>query len=225
MGISRIGYFNTFYGGSTTAGSGTKKMNGYLGKYEESLTPGQEQDKDGLLAKQENVKTGQTEVIRGMRLRDHLSGKDDQAPYYFLSEDGIIDYNGVIFVCDTEHNQLHLGDTSDSKNCLTIPLSKGGSLVVNRNNIDQLSKAISMFSPEDINLIMRALAVDAKARQTLEEIEDEECSVGEEISEGEENGTEKGVNNDDGVSVLETVGSSGEWRSEVYQSMTYEKKD
>ena len=82
-----------------------------------------------------------------------------------------------------------------------------------------------MFSPEDINLIMRALAVDAKARQTLEEIEDEECSVGEEISEGEENGTEKGVNNDDGVSVLETVGSSGEWRSEVYQSMTYEKKD
>lgn len=224
MGVSRVGYFNTFYG-DNTAVSGTKKSGGYFGKYEETLAQGEGQEKDGLLTKQDNIKTGQTGVMRGTRLRDHLTGKDNKAPYYFLSEEGIIDYNGVIFVCDTEHNQLHLGDTSDTKNCLTIPLSKGGSLVVNRNSIDQLSKAISMFSPEDINLIMRALTVDAKARQTLEEIEDEECSIGEKISDGEESGTEESINDDDGVSVLETVGSSGEWRSEVYQSMTYEKKD
>ncbi|MDE6607584.1 MAG: hypothetical protein K2K54_07515 [Lachnospiraceae bacterium] len=222
MSISRLGYYNTFYSDSTAVKKNAGSIGDYLGKYEESMASGEgEQEKDGFGIGKEKPRTGQTEVIRGSRLRDHLAGEDAKAPYYHLSDNGVINYNGVMFVCDTEHNQLHLGDTSDKKNCLTISLSGGGSLVVNRDNIDQLAKAISMFSPEDINLIMRALNIDAKARQVLEEIEDEECAVGEEITDGGEN-TDSAETAEEGESVPVTESMrTGEWKSSVYQSVAY----
>jgi hypothetical protein len=75
---------------------------------------------------------------------------------------------------------------SDSKNVLTIPLENGGSLKVNRDNIGDLSKAISMFSPEDVNRILRAIADDNKAQEELREIEDEEDSISKLTSDNEE---------------------------------------
>lgn len=81
--------------------------------------------------------------------------EDNGVPYYYLAKDGIIEYNGIVFVCDEEHKSLCLGNTSDMSKCLNIPLSGGGSLIVNRDNLDSLAKAIGMFSPEDVNLIMR----------------------------------------------------------------------
>lgn len=232
MEVSRLGYFNTFYGKTVSEGKETGSESGYYAKYGAALATGQgedENEKDGLDVKQENLKKGQTEVPRGSRLRDHLTGEDQKAPYYWLSDDGIINYKGVRFVCDTEHNQLHLGNTSDKKNCLTISLSGGGSLVVNRDNFDLLARAISMFSPEDVNLIMRAISTDAKARQMLEEIEDEECSVGEKITEGSEDtkSTDETEENGD-TSVVEEGDNAEGWKSTVYQSMSYaydEKKD
>jgi len=229
MSVSRLGYFNTFYSDSTAVKKNTKGIGDYLGKYEESMAPGEEEkEKDGFLIGKERPR-GQTEVIKGSRLRAHLSGEDEKAPYYHLSDNGIIVYKGVMFVCDTEHNQLHLGDTSDEKNCLTIPLSKGGSLVVNRDNIDQLAKAISMFSPEDINRIMRALNIDAKAKQMLEEIKDEECAVGEEITDGageagkaEEAGDGQKPVSGKTSSLAQDTGKAEEgFHSSVYQSMSY----
>lgn len=230
MEVSRLGYFNTFYGKTVAGGKEAGSTGGYFAKYGEALSAGseeEEQEKESLTVKQDNLKQRKTEVVKGNRLREHLTGEDQKAPYYWLSDDGIIDYKGVIFVCDTEHNQLHLGNTSDKKNCLTIPLSKGGSLVVNRDNIDQLSKAISMFSPEDINLIMRALTEDAKARQMLEEIEDEECSVGERISEGNKDpDTVEETQSEEETAVVEEGLEEGDaaegWKSTVYQSMTYD---
>lgn len=222
MSISRLGYFNTFYSDSTDVKKNTKGLGDYLGKYEESMASGEkEQEKDGFQIGKEKPRTGQTEVMKGSRLRAHLSGEDKKAPYYHLSDNGVIVYNGVMFVCDTEHNQLHLGNTSDKDKCLTISLSGGGSLVVNRDNIDQLAKAISMFSPEDINLIMRALNIDAKAKQMLEEIEDEECAVGEKITDGGENTDDvETAEGSEGAPVTESLGA-GEWKSSVYQSMAY----
>lgn len=70
-----------------------------------------------------------------------------------------------------------MGDVSEPKNCLCIPLSKGGSLIVNRDNLGDLSKAIDMFSPEDINLIMRAIAQDTKVQQIQNEIDEEKNSI------------------------------------------------
>ena len=46
--------------------------------------------------------------------------------------------------------------------------------MVNRNNIDSLSKAIGMFSPEDVNRILRALAKDKKIREMEKELDDME---------------------------------------------------
>lgn len=103
-----------------------------------------------------------------------LLGKGKQAPYSALAdENGVIEYKGVVFQCDYDNNRLCLGDVSDTKNCITVSLEGGGCLVFNRNNIDDLVKAIGMFSPADVNRIMRAIAQDAKVRQTQAEIEDQ----------------------------------------------------
>ena len=73
---------------------------------------------------------------------------------------------------------------SDKENVLTIPLSGGGCLKVNRDNLGELADAIDMFSPEDINLIMRAIAQDNKARSMKKEMEDTVSEVGEELADG-----------------------------------------
>lgn len=115
-----------------------------------------------------------------------------KVPYEHLAVDGVITYNGVCFICDEETNSICLGDMTDKKNVLTITLSGGGHLKVNRNNIGDLSRAVGMFSPEDLNLIMRAIAKDAKIQSMKKEIEDTEASVGNQISEGREgDGAEK----------------------------------
>lgn len=112
------------------------------------------------------------------------------APYSYLAKDGMIDYKGVIFVCDDEHRALHLGDTSDRKKCIQIGLSGGGTLIVNRDNLGDLAKAIGMFSPEDVNLILRAIAQDAKIQQMQKEIDDETSSIGEAEEAGESDSEE-----------------------------------
>ena len=98
----------------------------------------------------------------------------DNCPYAEMidPETGVISYNGVVFVPDSQKNAICLGDMSNEDNILTIPLSKGGSLRVNRNNIDQLGKAIDMFSPEDIRRIMEAISLDAKVQKEKAEIEE-----------------------------------------------------
>lgn len=101
-----------------------------------------------------------------------------KAPYSYLAKDGIIEYNGVAFVCDDANQALCLGDMSNPDNVLTIPLEKGGCLKVNRDNIGQLSSAISMFSPADIKRILTAIAQDKQCAKKINEIEDLESGEG-----------------------------------------------
>lgn len=110
-----------------------------------------------------------------------------KVPYGHLAKDGVIEYNGVIFVCDEKTNSICLGDMTDKKNVLNIPLSGGGHLKVNRNSIGLLSKAADMFSPEDLNLIMRAISQDTKIQSVQKEIDDEKASIGNQLS-GENGG-------------------------------------
>lgn len=110
-------------------------------------------------------------------LRSAANESGKRCPYQALAKGGIIEYNGVTFVCDFEHNQITLGDVSNRKDCITVALSEGGSLVVNRDNLSDLSKAIGMFSPEDVNRILRAITLDNKVRQMQQELEDEEDGV------------------------------------------------
>lgn len=96
-----------------------------------------------------------------------------KAPYgEFADDNGLITYNGVTFVCDYKRNLLCLGDVSNPDNCLTIPLKDGGCLRVNRNILDDLSKAIGMFSPEDVKRILDSIAADKKAKEKLMEKEE-----------------------------------------------------
>lgn len=105
-----------------------------------------------------------------------------KVPYGYLAKDGVITYNGVQFVCDEKTNSICLGDVTDKKQVINIPLSGGGHLKVNRANLGQLSKAIGMFSPEDVNLILRAIHLDTKLQSMQKEMEDLEDSVGEQIA-------------------------------------------
>lgn len=108
-----------------------------------------------------------------------------KVPYGHMAKDGVIIYNGVVFTCDERTNSICLGDVeTDKKQVINITLSGGGHLKVNRANLDQLSKAIGMFSPEDVNLIMRAIHQDTKVQSMQKEIEDLEAGVGEEIASG-----------------------------------------
>ena len=62
--------------------------------------------------------------------------------------------------CDTEHNAISLGDVSDKSKVITVRLSGGGTLYVNRENIGDLSQAMGMFSPEDVNLSLIHILYD-----------------------------------------------------------------
>lgn len=109
-----------------------------------------------------------------------------KVPYGYLAKDGVINYNGVCFVCDEKTNSICLGDMTDETKVLNIPLSGGGHLKVNRDSIGLLSKAAGMFTPEDLNLIMRAISEDTRIQAVQKEIEDEEASIGNKLaSDGE----------------------------------------
>ncbi len=101
-----------------------------------------------------------------------------KVPYGHLAKDGVITYNGVTFVCDERTNSICLGNVEDKSQVITVTLSGGGHLKVNRKNIGELSKAAGMFSPEDLNLIMRAIAQDTKIQSVKKEIDDMENSIG-----------------------------------------------
>lgn len=116
--------------------------------------------------------------------------KVSKVPYGYLAKDGVIEYNGVIFVCDEKTNSICLGDVSDPKQVINVALSGGGNLKLNRNNIGDLSKAAGMFSPRDLNLIMRAIAQDTKIQSMKKELDDMENSIGNEADTQEQNAEE-----------------------------------
>ena len=103
-----------------------------------------------------------------------------------LLNNGIIEYNGVIFNCDYKHNAITLGDMSDKKKVMNISLPSGGRLKVNVDNIGSLSKAAGMFSPEDLNAVMRAIHQYNHLTHKMYEIEEEEDEAAEEVFEAEE---------------------------------------
>lgn len=111
---------------------------------------------------------------------------DKTVPYSNMVNNGIIEYKGVVFVCDYEKNALCLGDMTNPDKVLSIPLSGGGVLKVNRDSVDELARAIGMFSPEDVNRIMCALAKDAQCSRKLNEIEEMKTAVGEEKEENQQ---------------------------------------
>lgn len=153
-----------------------------LKKADQGIEEGKEASR---LHKEEMEKKAEEKSIdRRSAMQKRLDDTRKYVPYSWLAdENGIVEYNGVIFQCDYESGALCLGDMSNKEKVLTIPLSGGGCLKVNRDNIGDLSAAIGMFSPEDVNRILRALAQDAKVRKVEQELEEEADSIGEPVEE------------------------------------------
>lgn len=147
-------------------------LNSAAGSVEEELGAESVSEEEVNVTEREALEVSQSEKVRGSSFKERLSGVK-KAPYSYLAdENGIISYNGVTFVCNDEKQQICLGDMSDTKNVINIPLAEGGCLRVNRDNIGDLAKAIGMFSPEDMGRIMRAIAQDNKVREMELEIDE-----------------------------------------------------
>jgi hypothetical protein len=106
-------------------------------------------------------------------------------PYSHMAKDGVIDYKGVQFVCDYRTNSICLGDVSDPKKVLDISLPSGGNLKVNVGNLKDLNKAAGMFSPADLNAIMKAISEYNHCTKKLNELEEEKIETAEAVT-GEE---------------------------------------
>ena len=55
--------------------------------------------------------------------------------------------------------------------------------MVNRNSLGLLAEAMGMFSPEDMNRIMRAIADDNKVQEMQKEIDEDTNSIGDDADE------------------------------------------
>ncbi len=103
--------------------------------------------------------------------------KPKTCPYDHLAKNGLIEYNGVIFECDYKTNSICLGDMTNEKKVLNISLPSGGNLKVNVDNLGSLARAAGMFSPADLNAIMRAIAQYNHCTSKLNELEEEEIET------------------------------------------------
>ncbi|RKI41409.1 hypothetical protein D7V86_07240 [bacterium D16-51] len=105
---------------------------------------------------------------------ESYSPEDGMVPYSQYMEDGVILYNGVVFTCNPVEHSICLGDMSDYRQVVTIPLAGGGLLKVNRNEIGSLARAMGMFCAEDVGNILRVLSEDRQVRANQHAIEEEE---------------------------------------------------
>lgn len=198
MNSETVSYGNSVW---TQTGSRLQERTHTESEQKEALEDGSEEisaDKSEAQKIYQAVTSGKPNPIGNLR-------EAPKVPYGYLAKDGVINYNGVCFVCDEKTNSICLGDMTDKKNVLNIPLSGGGHLKVNRNSIGLLSKAVGMFSPEDLNLIMRAISEDTRIQAVQKEIEDEEASIGNKLASDSEGTNTDGQTTDekenDGIAV------------------------
>lgn len=200
MAIGGIGYSQTYYRSAAVSQAASKDAyaenaagslqaadpmaeNGRFftesSKWQEGETERKREEIKDLLLN----KMGITEEMLEAERADYpsaIEGRGDRwAPYSKLANgSNIVEYNGVVFTLDYDKHCICLGDMSNMDDVIRIPLSEGGCLMVNRDSIGMLGRAIGMFSPADINRILRALKLDAKVQQMKKEIEEMEDGIG-----------------------------------------------
>lgn len=126
------------------------------------------------LKPEDNAKESSFLKIFNSKAKEYVDDKRPCEYFAMADKSGVINYKGAIFVCNKNTNTLEMGDCSNEKNCLRIKLSKGGSLLVNRDNIDDLLMHIGMFSAKDQGLIMDAVMKDKIAKHAQDKQEESE---------------------------------------------------
>ena len=167
--------------------------------------------------------------------------------YFRLAQGDTVTYEGVVFGCDRKTDTLTLGDVSNENNCIRVGLSNGGSLLFNRDNTDSLMDAITMFSPEDQERIVRAIQIDNMAEKAKKEVEDSkdgdsvrsaeetDSSAKEADTPAEDAATEKAVTEEaatekaaaDGAETAAAAPSDKEWRGRSgygHRGLWYERE-
>ncbi|MBR5336815.1 MAG: hypothetical protein IK152_02405 [Lachnospiraceae bacterium] len=104
---------------------------------------------------------------------DYLKGNDRNCPYSALAKDGIIEYNGVFFTCDYDNNTICLGSMAEGEDIITVNLPSGGTLKINADNVDQISRCAGMFTPEDLDAILRAIHEHEHTKNKEFQVKDE----------------------------------------------------
>lgn len=99
--------------------------------------------------------------------------------------------------------ELNIGDMSSGR-VISVPLSNGYTLNFNRENIDDISKMLDLFTPEDINAILSAIHEDNIAMSAQQAIEEEESKV---IKLAGNTENQKTVGNDENASAQKTDSS------------------
>ena len=139
----------------------------------------------------ENAVSAETQVDA---FASHIKTEDAGFPYSSKAKDGIIEYNGVVFVGDSKSNSLNLGDMTDKNRVMHIQLSGGGFLNVNYDNIGDLKDAMGMFSGKDQGIILKAIstyhfekgfvkAAEDEEEETVKKLSGESSSSGAELAE------------------------------------------
>ena len=104
---------------------------------------------------------------------DQKHSANPRNPYFAQAQDGMLSYAGLTFFCNEKNNALELGDVSNPKDVISIGLSNGGSIHVNKHDIADLLKCSGLFSAEDMDRIMAAYEKQKIAEQREKKIEDE----------------------------------------------------
>lgn len=89
---------------------------------------------------------------------------------------GVVAFRGVTLVFDSQNNTMCLGNMERGDIISAGVLSNGYGFYFNRENIGDLAKIIDLFSPEDVNKIMAAIATDDMADRMEYEIEEDKAT-------------------------------------------------
>ena len=150
---------------------------------------------------------------------------EKKCPYSFLAKDGIIEYNGVVFECDYSQNAITLGNMYEKDKVLRIALPSGGSLHVNIDNIDALARAADMFTPEDLNAIMRAIHEYNHCTRKRLEIEEEKSESPEELAEESETPDAEHESSYEGKEAHLSVNSVDPEKNSLIQSISERRQE
>ena len=109
-------------GGSSFTNSEWDKL---IGKVDSQIDEIKEEQKLRKEKQEEQQEAYEVAASRTNSMFQKLNGVYKQAcPYEYLAKDGVIEYNGIVFACDTEHNAISLGDVSDKSKVITVRLSR-----------------------------------------------------------------------------------------------------
>lgn len=135
----------------------------------------------------EDARINDPEKYEAMIRQIHLNSANSVGKFMDCIEEnnGEFTFRGIHFGDGTdqvkvnvqrEKKEINIGDMSSGR-ILSVPLSNGYTLNFNRENTDDISRMLDIFTPEDINAILNAIQEDNLVRNAEQEIEDEKSEV------------------------------------------------